>query len=144
MTFAERLAQARQESGLTQDALAGMLDVSRQTVSKWESGQAQPEVGRIAALADALGTTCDALLRDAAPQTVPVQMTGTNTFSIDWASMYPILGRYQTEMDCARYARQFREMIAEARDTYGYTLEDTVLALKDLFYHTYLEMDGEK
>lgn len=38
MTFAERLAQARQESGLTQDALAGMLDVSRQTVSKWESG----------------------------------------------------------------------------------------------------------
>ena len=144
MTFAKRLAQARQESGLTQDALAGMLDVSRQTVSKWESGQAQPEAGRIAALADALGTTCDALLRDAAPQTVPVQMTGTNTFSIDWASMYPILGRYQTEMDCARYARQFREMIAEARDTYGYTLEDTVLALKDLFYHTYLEMDGEK
>lgn len=144
MTFAERLAQVRQESGLTQDALAGMLDVSRQTVSKWESGQAQPEAGRIAALADALGTTCDALLRDAAPQTVPVQMTGTNTFSIDWASMYPILGRYQTEMDCARYARQFREMIAEARDTYGYTLEDTVLALKDLFYHTYLEMDGEK
>ena len=54
MTFAERLAQARQESGLTQDALAGMLDVSRQTVSKWESGQAQPEAGRIAALADAL------------------------------------------------------------------------------------------
>ena len=95
-------------------------------------------------MADALGTTCDALLRDAAPQTVPVQMTGTNTFSIDWASMYPILGRYQTEMDCARYARQFREMIVEARDTYGYTLEDTVLALKDLFYHTYLEMDGEK
>ena len=38
MTFAERLAQARQESGLTQDALAGMLDVSRQTVSNWESG----------------------------------------------------------------------------------------------------------
>lgn len=38
MTFAERLAQARQESGLTQDALAGKLGVSRQTVSKWESG----------------------------------------------------------------------------------------------------------
>lgn len=94
MNFAERLSDARKNAHLTQDQLAERLDVSRQTVSKWEAGQAQPEAGRIAALADALGVTCDALLRDETPQTVQVQMTGNNSFTIDWASLYPILTRY--------------------------------------------------
>mgnify|MGYP000936121989 FL=1 len=94
MDFAERLSDARKNAHLTQNQLAERLDVSRQTVSKWKAGQAQPEAGRIAALADALGVTCDALLRDETPQTVQVQMTGNNSFTIDWASLYPILTRY--------------------------------------------------
>ena len=102
MNFAERLSDARKNAHLTQDQLAERLDVSRQTVSKWEAGQAQPEAGRIAALADALGVTCDALLRDETPQTVQAQMTGNNSFTIDWASLYPILTRYQSEMEPLR------------------------------------------
>lgn len=140
MNFAERLSDARKNAHLTQDQLAERLDVSRQTVSKWEAGQAQPEAGRIAALADALGVTCDALLRDETPQTVQVQMTGNNGFTIDWTSLYPILTRYQSEMDCDRYAKVFRQMIQETADTYGYSLEDAMLALKDLFAQTYMDM----
>ncbi len=140
MNFAERLSDARKNAHLTQDQLAERLDVSRQTVSKWEAGQAQPEAGRIAALADALGVTCDALLRDETPQTVQVQMTGNNSFTIDWTSLYPILTRYQSEMDCDRYAKVFRQMIQETADTYGYSLEDAMLALKDLFAQTYMDM----
>ena len=49
MNFAERLSDARKNAHLTQDQLAERLEVSRQTVSKWEAGQAQPEAGRIAA-----------------------------------------------------------------------------------------------
>ena len=140
MNFAERLSDARKNAHLTQDQLAERLDVSRQTVSKWKAGQAQPEAGRIAALADALGVTCDALLRDETPQTVQVQMTGNNSFTIDWTSLYPILTRYQSEMDCDRYAKVFRQMIQETADTYGYSLEDAMLALKDLFAQTYMDM----
>ena len=140
MNFAERLSDARKNAHLTQDQLAERLDVSRQTVSKWEAGQAQPEAGRIAALADALGATCDALLRDETPQTVQVQMTGNNSFTIDWTSLYPILTRYQSEMACDRYAKVFRQMIQETADTYGYSLEDAMLALKDLFAQTYMDM----
>lgn len=140
MNFAARLSDARKKAGLTQDQLAERLEVSRQTISKWEGGQAQPEAGRIAVLADVLGVTCDALLRDEPPQTVQVQMTGTNSFTIDWASLYPILTRYQSEMDCGRYAKVFRQMIEETAATYGYSLEDAMLALKDLFAQTYMDM----
>lgn len=38
MNFAERLSDARKNAHLTQDQLAERLDVSRQTVSKWEAG----------------------------------------------------------------------------------------------------------
>lgn len=137
MNFAERLAEARKKTGMTQEQLAERLDVSRQTVSKWEAGQAQPEAGRIAGLADALGVTCDALLRGETPQTVQVRMTGNHSFTIDWASLYPILTRYPSEMDCETYARQFRDMIRQTADTYGYSLEDAMLALKDIFAQAY-------
>lgn len=143
MTFAERLINARRMAKLTQEQLAEHLEVSRQTISKWESGQAQPEASRIVQLADALGVSCDALLReDFQTQSVNVQMTGTNSFSIDWASLYPILKRYPQEMDCQSYIDTFQTMIAQTAKTYGYTLEDTVLALKDLFYHAYLKMQS--
>ena len=69
MTFAERLAQARQESGLTQDALAGMLDVSRQTVSKWELGVTTPEMDRLILLADLLHISIDELVGRKIPDT---------------------------------------------------------------------------
>ncbi len=43
-------------------------------------------------------------------------------------------------MDCDRYAKVFRQMIQETADTYGYSLEDAMLALKDLFAQTYMDM----
>lgn len=55
-------------------------------------------------------------------------------------SLYPILTRYQPEMDCDRYAKAFRQMIQETADTYGYSLEDAMLAPKDLFAQTYMDM----
>lgn len=38
MTFGERLMKLRRERGLSQEALGDMVDVTRQTVSKWEQG----------------------------------------------------------------------------------------------------------
>ncbi len=55
-----RLQQARRAAGLSQEALAERLEVSRQAVSKWESGQAAPAADKLPELARALGTTVDA------------------------------------------------------------------------------------
>ena len=52
------LRRLRVRAGLTQDALAGMLHVTRQTVSSWEIGRTEPDLDTLLALAEAL--PCDA------------------------------------------------------------------------------------
>lgn len=64
MTLAEKLAALRGERKLSQGDLAEKLDVSRQSVSKWETGQAVPELDKIIKLADLFSVTVDELVRD--------------------------------------------------------------------------------
>ena len=64
MTLAEKLVALRGEWKLSQGDLAEKLDVSRQSVSKWETGQAVPELDKIIKLADLFGVTVDELVRD--------------------------------------------------------------------------------
>ena len=72
MTFGENLQSLRQRSGLSQDALAERLDVSRQAVSRWERDETMPETDKVVALADIFGVTTDYLLRPQAErQTSP-------------------------------------------------------------------------
>ena len=47
MKFSEKLQTLRKENKLSQEKLADMLDVSRQAVSKWESGQTYPEMDKL-------------------------------------------------------------------------------------------------
>ena len=96
MNFAERLSDARKNAHRNPGSAGRTSDVSRQTVSKWESrGQAQPEAGQDCGFGRCprcdLWTRC---LRDETLYTVQVQMTGNNSFTIDRASLYPILTRY--------------------------------------------------
>ena len=68
MAIGEKIAQARREKRLTQEELADRLGVSRQAVSKWESGAAQPETDKLARLSGLLGVSCDYLLCDDAAE----------------------------------------------------------------------------
>lgn len=63
--FPENLSLLRRRAGYTQESLAEALNVSRQAVSKWESGQTMPEADKLLALADLLGCTLDQLMREA-------------------------------------------------------------------------------
>ncbi|MCL2427141.1 MAG: helix-turn-helix domain-containing protein [Oscillospiraceae bacterium] len=47
MKFDAKLQKLRREKGMSQEALAEMLDVSRQAISKWESGQSYPEMEKL-------------------------------------------------------------------------------------------------
>ena len=68
MTFGEKLQALRQRTGMSQDALAERLDVSRQAVSRWERDETMPETDKVVALADIFGVTTDYLLRSRAAE----------------------------------------------------------------------------
>lgn len=72
MELNERITQARKHAGMTQEQLGEALGVSRQAVSKWESGQANPDVTYIMKMCRIFEVSADWLLFGA-EQTPPVQ-----------------------------------------------------------------------
>lgn len=76
MTFEERLVQLRKARGMSQEELAEKVGVSRQAVSKWETGDAQPDYVKLMALADALGVSLDDLC-GREPPSAPAGQTET-------------------------------------------------------------------
>ncbi len=63
MTFGERLYQLRKEKNLSQEDLAERLEVSRQSVSRWENGTAAPDFEKTVRLSEIFETTTDYLLK---------------------------------------------------------------------------------
>ena len=69
MTLAEKILSLRTQRGMSQDDLAEKMEVSRQSVSKWETAQSTPDLDKIIKLANLFGVTVDELVRDGeAPQ----------------------------------------------------------------------------
>ena len=62
MSLGENLQRLRKEKGLSQEDVAQKLFVSRQSVSKWENGNAEPGVENLKALANLYGVTLDELV----------------------------------------------------------------------------------
>ena len=63
MSFGQRLQDLRQRAGMSQDALAERLEVSRQAVSRWERDETMPETEKVIALAEIFAVSTDYLLR---------------------------------------------------------------------------------
>ncbi|MFG6352401.1 MAG: helix-turn-helix domain-containing protein, partial [Oscillospiraceae bacterium] len=66
----EKILYYRKAARLSQEELAARVGVSRQAVSKWELGDATPEVDKLLALAKVFGVTTDELLSEAEPAKV--------------------------------------------------------------------------
>lgn len=67
MAFAQRLQEVRRRSGLTQEQFAERLCVSRQAVSKWESGRGYPEIEKILYICSCYGVTLNELFDQELP-----------------------------------------------------------------------------
>lgn len=63
MKFNEKLLEIRKKYGLSQEELGMELQVSRQTISKWESGQSYPDFQRLVMLSDYFDMTLDELVK---------------------------------------------------------------------------------
>ena len=64
MNLAEKIVFLRKKNSLSQEELAEKLDVTRQSVSKWESGQSVPDLNKIIQIGELFGISLDLLLKD--------------------------------------------------------------------------------
>lgn len=67
MILAEKIIKLRKEQGWSQEELAMRLDVTRQSVSKWESTASLPDLDKILRMSELFGVSTDYLLKDEAP-----------------------------------------------------------------------------
>lgn len=68
MTTGEKLALLRKKKGMTQEELSELLEVSRQSVSRWEMDVAFPETDKLKRLSKLFGTSIDYLLQEDVPE----------------------------------------------------------------------------
>lgn len=80
MTTGEKIIKCRKTKDLTQEQLAEILGVSRQSVSKWESDAAFPETNKLKDLAKLFNVTIDYLLNDDSEETDTENEVPTNKF----------------------------------------------------------------
>ena len=69
MILSEKIIMLRKKYGWSQEELAERLDISRQSVSKWESGASIPDLERIVGMSQLFGVTTDYLLKDEMEET---------------------------------------------------------------------------
>ena len=132
MHLGSRLFNARKSKGLSQEVVAEKLGVSRQTISKWETGETLPDIRQAKRLAVLYGQSLDELIEF----DLDVQEIQELSNRIDWTKMwskkYPILARYQNEVDIPLYAGELCRLLSDLEKRYGYNDLDAFLVLKDI------------
>ena len=83
MEFSEKLSDLRKKAGLSQEQLADRLGVTRQSVSKWESGAALPELVKLIALSEMFGVSLDYLVKDCVEEPKQAEKIGADTARLE-------------------------------------------------------------
>lgn len=92
MNLHEKILYCRKRAGLSQEELGNKIGVSRQAISKWETGESVPELGKIVLLADVFQVTTDWLLRDGDADEVNANEVGIE--QENWVQSIPgVLGK---------------------------------------------------
>lgn len=140
MSLGSSLYNARKQSGLSQEEVAGKLGVSRQTISKWETDETLPDIRQSKGLAMLYHLTLDELIEYNFDEQQARQMIESVSDQaqekIDWnrvwSKKYPVLAEYHKTVRVDDYAPTLREMLTQLRVTYGYNDTDALLVLKDI------------
>lgn len=140
MSLASSLHHARKKSGLSQEAVAEQLGVSRQTISKWETGETLPDIRQSKRLSVLYHMTLDELIEydfdEQQAQQMIDSVSDAAQAKIDWnkvwSKKYPVLATYHQTVRLEDYAPQLREMLTQLRVDYGYNHTDALLVLKDI------------
>ncbi|WP_461612050.1 helix-turn-helix domain-containing protein [Clostridium sp. Marseille-QA1073] len=140
MSLGERLLYLRKKAGLSQEDVAEKLNVSRQTVSKWETNQTVPELIKAKLLSQLYNVSYDYLISEShiGGDITSIEMI---VDEIDWTSAwskkYPILASYQGIEGINTYCEKVYELYDTLKNEFNFNDVDTVLILKDILYQKY-------
>lgn len=150
MNLGNSLFQARKKCGLSQEEVAEKLGVSRQTVSKWETDETVPDIRQSKKMAVLYHVSLDELIDfdldfreiqeaiDRTSEEVEAKINWTNA----WGKKYPILLKYQADVNIPNYARRINIMLDELKQDYGFSEQDAMLVLKDILYNVWKSRKG--
>lgn len=88
MKLNEKISLYRKKSGLSQEAFAEKIGVSRQAVSKWETGESTPEISKLKAISECFGVTVDFLLSEDEAPPEREKVTEKKTFADKFDSWF--------------------------------------------------------
>lgn len=143
MNLGNHLMQARKKAGLSQEAIAEKLGVSRQTISKWETDETVPDIYQSKKLAKLYHLSLDELIEfDVDLKEIEHIIKNTDEkkeakvdWTNAWSKKYPVLATYQQVVNIDGYASVIRKMLEQLKMDYGYNDLDSMLVLKDILYH---------
>lgn len=89
MKLQEKILYCRKKAGLSQEAFAERIGVSRQAISKWETGDAVPEINKLLLLSNAFNVTTDWLLSDEEPEEEKADEEAQPAIKASWVDSLP-------------------------------------------------------
>ena len=127
----------RKKSGLTQEAVAEKLGVSRQTISKWETDETLPDIRQSKRMAQLYHVTLDELIDfdidvkeiEQLIEKISEETQAKIDWTAAWGKKYPILVQYQNEVHTSDYAARLTELLDSLRNDYSYSKLDAFLVL---------------
>ena len=141
MNLGSSLSAARKKSGLSQEAVAEKLGVSRQTVSKWETDESLPDIRQ------SKGLSLDALIDfdldveeiQRAIDRTPDAAAEKVDWNKAWGKKYPILLACREQVDAGPYAQGLAQLLDKLKREQGYSELDAMLVLKDILARVWQE-----
>ena len=151
MSLGNSLFQARKKSGMSQEEVAEKLGVSRQTISKWETDETLPDIRQSKRMAVLYHVSLDELIDfdidmkeiEQAIEKSSVEKDEKVDWTKAWGKKYPILLRYQSEVNIPNYGVRLRAMLDELKAEYGYGELDAFLVLKDILGQEWKNRKGK-
>ena len=145
MNLGNNLFQSRKKTGLSQETVAEKLGVSRQTISKWETDETVPDIYQAKKLAELYNVSLDDLIEfDIDLKEIEQVIKNTNeekeakiNWTNAWSNKYPVLAKYQNQVNIEEYASIIRKMLVKLQKTYDFNNLDSMLVLKDILYHVW-------
>ena len=147
MSLGNSLCRARKKSGLSQEAVAEKLGVSRQTISKWETDETLPDIRQSKRMAALYKLSLDQLIDfdldvqeiQRAIDRTPDAVADKVDWNRAWGKKYPILLTYREQVDAAPYAQGLAQLLDKLKEDYGYSELDAMLVLKDILARVWQE-----
>lgn len=152
MNFGKKILDARKKANLSQEEIAEKLNITRQTVSKWESNETVPNINQVKLLAKIYKISLEELLNyNKIDEEIESIIKKNNTKTQDkinwtkvWSKKYPILETYQNKVNIKKYENDLNNILTELQTKYNYNRLDAMLVLKDILAHSWNKNNGEK